>query len=507
MRASALFGNHWQDDPSIVTSTERRTLRARTVSGVAWSATAQVLRQAAGLVVAAILSRYVSPSDFGTLAMVVVVTGFVSLLSDVGLAAAVINQPDVTDEQLSSVFWFTVGTGVALTGGVALGAPLVTWFYDAPELQAITLALTPNFIISAVAVVHRALLVRDMQFSKLAQIDSAAFLVSGLVACLCAVAGFGVWSLVAQGLTSAVASTLFIWLASSWRPSLRVSGHGLQPLLRYGLNLTGFNLLNYLMRNVDDVLVGKFAGSAALGFYSRAYTLMLLPLTQISQVLGVVMFPALSEIQNDRERTQQVYLAATRAIGLVAFPMMAGLFVTADLVVVVLFGETWTPVVPLLRVLCISGIGQAIGNTVGWLYMSQRRTDLQLRWGIFSSVVSTVAYVIGIRWGALGVAWAYVLSGYVILWYPAWRIPFSLIGLKFHHMIQNVGGVFLTALAMSAVVWLVDRIVVEPLQLQPIVALGLEVALGGCLYLGLCVLFKLQAFSEVLTLVRQRFQD
>jgi PST family polysaccharide transporter len=182
------------------------------------------------------------------------------------------------------------------------------------------------------------------------------------------------------------------------------------------------------------MIIGRFLGPVDLGYYTLAYRLMLYPLQTVSSAIGRVMFPVFSEIQEEEARFRKVYVSLCASIAVITFPMMGGLVAVCDFFVLTVFGQQWTPVVPLLLILAPVGLLQSIGTTVGNIYQAKGRTDLLLRWGIFSGTLAIVAFIVGLKWGVLGVAAAYaILSGVLIV--PAFLIPLRLIGLKFRRLL------------------------------------------------------------------------
>jgi O-antigen/teichoic acid export membrane protein len=478
------------------------SLRERAISGVGWTTAAQVARQLLNLLVTAVLSRLLTPAEFGVVAMVYVFTNFLNAMRDMGLSSALVQRPELEHKHINAVFWVNCALGVCLTAIVAALSPVVAWFYGEPVLKSLALVSSLSFLIGSLGLAHRAVLTRNLLFSKIVTAELGAAIFGGFAACVLAWKGFGAWSLVAQTLLTAVVDTLVAWRLSRWRPTLNFESSALRGMLRYGANLAGFTSFNYWSRNLDNLLIGHHLGSVALGLYTRAYTLMLLPVTQITQVLGRVMFATLSQVQSDTRRSKSIYLAATRVIALVAFPTMLGALVVADLFIGILYGQGWQKAVPIFRVLCLVGLGQTVGSTVGWIYTSQGRTDLQFRWGVFSSIITVASFFVGIRWGAIGVAWAYVVTGYVILWYPAWRIPFALISLTFSEMLANLAASFACALAMGGAVWCLR------LYLPQDWAAGLRLAIlvisGATLYVALCHVWRVRAWVEVCGIAKRR---
>ena len=233
---------------------------------------------------------------------------------------------------------------------------------------------------------------------------------------------------------------------------------------------------------------------------------MLMPLRQISATIGSVMFPALSRVQEDKVRVKQIYLRTVAVIALITFPMMTGLFVSAENFVLALMGQQWMEVIPILKIFCFIGLIQSIGTTVGWIYISQGRTDWQLRWGIASGALLMAGIVIGISLGTVKwVAMCYAIVAGIILPYPNFAIPGKLINLKFAEVARSVSAVFGCALSMSAAVYYVGKII--PPLWTPSAKLMVQVACGMFLYMVLIQIFKIRAYIELKTLLMDQWEN
>jgi O-antigen/teichoic acid export membrane protein len=476
-------------------------LKQRTVTGLLWSAGVNVGQQFLTFAVTAVLARLLVPADFGLVATVAVFTGFVSLFIDFGLGAALVQRTTLTERHRSSAFWMNLAVGLALTVLVAALAPALARFFDEPRLIDLTWVLSLNFIVASLGIVQSALLQRSMNFRRGAAIEIAAILVGGAVAIGMAVAGYGVWSLVAQLIATSAGRTTLLWATSEWRPHRIVDRDAMRELWRFSGNLAGFTAVNYWARSADNFLIGKFVGAAGLGIYSRAYNLMLLPITQISTVTARVMFPALSRIQQDTPRVKRAYLRAIGIIGLLGFPLTAGLFVVARPFVLTLYGAKWAGVVPVLQILCVAGLMQPVVVTVGWIYQSQGRTDWLMRWGLVTSVLIVSAFGIGIHWGVKGVAVAYAIINYALLYF-AFTIPGKLIGMRFREVFLALRGPLFSALAMAALVWTAGR--TFPTGWRPAAVLFAQFGIGVCTYAVLIHVFAREHYRELKDLVRER---
>lgn len=475
-------------------------LRRRTLTGIGWTTGSRVLRRVFHFGVTAVLAHLLTPTEFGLVAMVVVFTNFVGLFTEAGFRNALVQRPEVTGDHLSSVFWLNLAVGFGLFALAVAAGPWVADFYGEPVLAPLTALIGVNFLIGAFPVVHLALVQREMDFRALGIVEIVATVVAGGLAIGMALAGFGVWSLAAQLVAYTFVHAGGLWVVGDWRPSLRFVPAAVRDLLSYSANLLGFNVFNYWVRTADDLLVGKFVGSAGLGIYTRAYAAMLLPTGEISGIVGQVMFPALSRIQDDVDRVKAVYLRASRVIGLLTIPAVCGLFVVARPFVLAVFGPGWEPVVPVLQVLCLVGVKQPVGSTVGWLYQSQGRTDLQFRWGLVSGLVTLAAFGIGVIWGVMGVAVAYTVRSY-LLWYPSIEIPGRLVGLSFGEFVGNVASVFGVSVVMAGATWGVGALLPGPWGAWP--TLGVQVAAGVAVFGALVRLLDLRAYREFVSLARE----
>jgi len=442
------------------------------------------------------------PEDFGLVGMVFVFSGVIGMFSELGLGAAVIQRKDVTEEHLSSVFWANVVTGLGLTILMCGLAPGIAYFYGEKPLIPITMALGTRFFISSFGIVQRTLFTKHLELKKIAVVEVVSMGVAGGVAILLAFKGVGVWTLVIHSILISTITVALFWLWSDWRPRWLFKWNRMKELFGFSFNLLGFRFVNYFNRNLDNLLIGKFLGSSALGYYDRAYQLMLFPLENISGVLSRVLFPAFSAIQDDLPKLRQVYLRATRYISVITFPMMMGLFVVAPEFIRVVFGSRWEPSIFLLQVLCLIGLEQSISNTVGWIYLSQGRTDVMFKWGIFAVGVVAASFFIGIQWGVGGVAVAYAVANY-LLTLPGFYIPFRLIKLSLGLFFRNFILTFVIASGMAVIVFGCRFYLKNSLQANDFIILFSCAGVGLISYMGLMLLFGRKLMKELFGMAKE----
>jgi len=449
-----------------------------------------------------ILARLLSPREFGLVAMITVITNFASIFAELGFSAALIQRQDVTQEHLSSVFWLNLGAGLLLTLVFIAGAPLIAAFYGEPLLTPLTMFIATNFLISSLKIVQNTLRTKSLDFRTLSIVEISAVGISGAVAIGMAYAGLGVWSLAAQSVILSTVTAVWLWKLGNWRPSLTFSWRAVEGLLGFSLSLFGTKLLNYWVRNIDYLLVGRFLGTTPLGIYNRAYDVMLTPQVGVSRVLSRVMFPSFSVIQEDKRRVRSIFLRMTRTIALVTFPMMLGLFAITEPFVLTIFGPKWSEMVPILRLFSLTGMMQSIGTLNGNLYLSQGRADVQFRVGLVLKLIPILGIVIGLRWGVIGVAVGYSFAS-IILAYPSFFFAGRLIGLTFWQLLGNLFSVLGCAVAMAALVWGVGLLLPD---WPHWIVLTTQVLFGMLVYILLIHSLKIRAYQEIRELLSEQWR-
>jgi PST family polysaccharide transporter len=390
--------------------TLRQDLKGKTVRGGLYVAAAQATQIAIQLGTIPILARLLQPSDFGLVAMVVVLSAFAGMFVDAGLSLATVQRANITHAQVSNLFWVSTALGGLVAAVFALLSPVIAWFYDEPRLVAITLALCASFVFAGLTMQHQALLRRVMRFRALTIIQVASGICGAAAGIAWAWFFRNYWALVLMPLTTAFARMLGTWAVCRWRPGLPRRGTGVWQMLVFGGYLTGFNFVNYFARHADAVLIGWYWGAAPLGFYERAYKLLMFPLTQINAPLMNVTIPALSRTLDEPAKYRNAFLRTLESLLLVTTPLMAFVLVTRDLCIHVLLGPQWGEAVPIFGWLGIAGLFQPFMSSLGWLLVSQGRTREMFRWSLFSTAVCVAAFSLGLRWGPVGVAAAYVIA-------------------------------------------------------------------------------------------------
>jgi PST family polysaccharide transporter len=504
--ATDTLASRRSDDHYFNTERLKKGLGARTARGGAITFAAQSFKFLVGLGATMVLGRLLRPSHYGLIGMVAVVTGFVSMFKDLGLSAATVQREEITSKQVSTLFWVNVSLSVAVGLLTAALAPAVAWFYGEPKLMSITFVYAFGFLFGGLTVQHEALLQRQMRFAVQVICEMIALVATITVSITLAWRGAGYWALVAGHLTTSFVYMIGIWTVCRWRPGRPARDSGVGSMLRFGGNLTGFGIVNFFARNLDNMVIGRVWGSQQLGLYVKAYQLLTLPIDQINAPITTVAIPALSRLNDSPERYRHAYLRIIEKIAIITMPGIALLIATADSVVRIVLGSQWTDAGRIFAALGVAALVQPIANTTGWLFISQGRTRDMFRYGIVASTIIVAAILIGLPWGAVGVATAYALVWVTIVT----PVLFYWVGRKGpvrpRDFYITVAPAFCAALAVLLVLWLFRG---WAGIVSPIARLG--VSLGIACVVALLVLYIIPAgrralrdFAEVADIVLRK---
>ncbi|GBC82168.1 Teichuronic acid biosynthesis protein TuaB [bacterium HR10] len=489
-----------------MTSPHASALLARAARGALWSWGGQTLKHVVQLGLVAVLARWLAPADFGRVAMIGVVTGFLSLFSEWGIGPALIQRRELKRAHLSAAFWGSLTAGLALGFLLVLSAPLVAAIYADATLRPLTVALALNFPLVALATVPINLLQRELHLERLALVELLSLVVGGAVAVSLALRGGGAWSLVAQTLATSGATAVVAWalapirLRDAREAPTRAVREALRDLFRFGRPLVGVNVLTYITRNADNALIGRFLGAQALGYYALAYRLLLFPLQNISWALGRVLFPALSRI-SDPDHLRATYRRVVEGIALLAFPMMIGMAIVAPELIRLLYGSQWERAVFPARLFCVLGALQAIGTTIGPLCLSQGRPDVLLRWNLMFTPAVVGGIALGVRWGLEGVALAYAsVSG--AAWYFSHALANRVIALPMRAFLRALAPAAVSTLVMAVGVILARAHLFPPRTASPALALLGHAAIGVSLYTLMLRVLRPSALGDLRELAR-----
>jgi O-antigen/teichoic acid export membrane protein len=361
-----------------------------------------------------ILARLLGPKDYGLVGMVTAFTGVLTLLRDFGLSAAAIQRANVTEEQMSTLFWINLLAGTVFGLVLLAMAPAISAFYHEPRLLGVTAVLSLGFLFNGAGVQHQVQLQRQMRFTALSMLSIVSLIIGTAVGVGGAELGYGYRALAVMTITLPLISTIGFWLITGWVPGIPRRRTGIRAMMRFGSTITLNSLIIYVASNLEKVLLGRYWGVDAIGLYGRAFQLINIPTENLNSAAGEIAFAGLSRLQDDPGRLKTYFLKGYSLIVTLTLPVTVVCAVFGDDVVRVFLGPKWGGAAQLIRLLAPTILVFAIANPLGWLLCSMGLVGRLLRMGFVIAPLMIASYFIGLPFGPRGVAVAY--SSVMALW-------------------------------------------------------------------------------------------
>jgi O-antigen/teichoic acid export membrane protein len=482
--------------------TDNRGLQPRIARGLTWTIIDAWGRQLLGLVVFALLARLLLPQHFGLIALAAVFVGLAHIVVDQGLGDAIVQRRTLTRGHIDTAFWVALATGAILTvSGVVLAIPIATVLGE-PELQPILQVLSFVFVLSALNSIQIALLRRELAFRSIALRTLLAIAGGGVVGIAMASAGAGAWALVGQQLAQAGLAVAVLWRVSPWRPGRQVSRQHFRELFSFGINIVGSDILVFVSRNADNLLIGALMGTTPLGIYAVAYRILDATGNLLVGIARRIAFPAFSRLHYDPDRLQRAYFRVARTSSALIVPGFVGLALVAPELIAVLFGPRWNESGPVAAILFMIGPILAVQSFSGSLLNAAGHPGVVFRFRLVTAITNVAGFLIAVVLfrDVIAVAVAYVVRGYLLL-------PLNLYLVRKHAAIPigpfllQMRGTAISTLAMAAAVLAVKLGVGD--QIGNMLLLAIEVLVGAAAFLVALVLVERQLVGELLEVATQ----
>ena len=397
------------------------SLKRQVASGMLWVAVAQTAGQGLTLLVGLILPKLLTPSQMGLVGMAMLAVSALELFQDAGLESALIYRRNDVEDASHTVFVAVIVSSFIICLGAIIAAPLVGRFFREPAVVPILRVLALTLPISSLGRVPYVLLGRELDFRRRIFPDLTASLIASVVVLVLAYRGFGVWSLVWREIIRQSLATLLVWPLTSYRPRLRFNMRIARELLDYGRHIVSSQVLVFLITNVDNAFVGRYAGGAALGQYQWAYNLSNRPATLITRTVSQVMFPTFAKLaEGDREKMRAVraryYLTTIRYVAWVMAPITIATILFARDFIMDLYGVVWAPAIVPLQLLAVYGFLRAIAANMGSVFRAMGKPQWLTSIALWRLVTMVVGLLLVLAWWGLGitaVSWLSVIVAIV----------------------------------------------------------------------------------------------
>ncbi|GAB5566155.1 MAG: colanic acid undecaprenyl disphosphate flippase WzxC [Winogradskyella sp.] len=400
-----------------------KEIKSNVISGVKWTTIGTITNALVALLKIAILARFLDKEDFGLMALVTFVMGFMNLFNDMGLTSAILHKQQISKNEYASLYWLNVIFSIVLYGILLLITPLVSNFYEEQDLKFLIPLLGLNLLISAGGRIFKTIESKFLLFKQVTIFEISASLLSLIFAVYLAINGYGVLALVYSALLQyLVQNALYLILGlKKYGLKLHFNFGETTPFLKIGMYQVGGQIINYFNRDMDILLIGKFFNSDVLGGYSLAKQLVSRPAQILNPILLKVASPALAKFQENMLQLKTNYLKLVGWVGKLNFAVYGAVALFAPIIVQLFYGAGFEEINPLVRILSVYMIFRAIGNPVGSLVIATGKTHLEFLWNMITLLVLPIFIYSGSIMGIEEVAWALTLA-MAILFIPSWRL-------------------------------------------------------------------------------------
>jgi teichuronic acid exporter len=476
---------------------DQAELNKKVTKGVFYNIGGALAKNAVSFLISIVLSRLLTPSDFGLVGMATVFIGLAQGLADLGLTSGLIKEEKNTQSELSSVFFFNLGVSIILTVILYSSAGLISKFYNENSIELIIKAISFTFILNSLNSVHNAILYKklEIKYTRLSIIIST--IISGIVGIGLAFNNFGIWSLIISSYVGAIATVGVIWYYSKWRPSFIFSFTDIKKLMTFGIKVFTTSYIDQIYSRLDIMLIGKIFSPATLGYYFRASSLNQLVTKYSSQGLSGIFFPAISQLQGDTEKIKTFYQKALNAICVISFFLTGLLFVDANELILILFGEKWMHSVDYFRILAFSSYVTPLTLIFNGVLLGTGNAGMQLRLEIFKKLLNLLGLAIGLWFGMYAYLWSLVISNTMGLILSFVFLDRAL----FIGMYKNLINVFKYAIPMIIAIIGINLLSLVYTSFYPIVLIIVNSLVYSLVFIFIAYQFQFSGYKTVSNLV------
>lgn len=478
---------------------EKENLKQKTISGIFWSFSDNILNYFTQFVIGIFLARLLSPTEFGLIGMITIFLSVSQSLIDSGFGQALIRKKDAGDRDFSTIFYFNILISLTIFGILFLSSGGIAKFYDQPALVSITKVMSFTLVISSAGLIQRTILTKAVNFKLQTKISFVSSVLSGIIAIILAYRGYGVWSLVWRSLMNNSLQVALLWIFNRWRPVAVFSLESFRDLFSFGSKLLASGLLDTLYKNIYLLVIGKYFSPQELGYYTRADNFSKLPSQVITETVQRVTYPALSTVSDDIEKLKAGYKKTICSTIFITFFCMICLAAIAKSLVLVLVGEKWLPSVIYLQLLCISGSLYPLHALNLNILKVTGRSDLFFNIEIIKKVLIIPVIILGIftniRIMIIGMIIHSVVGYFLNSFYSG-----NLINYPVGEQINDIKEIFFTALLTGAVVFSISLIANWP----PFIILIVQMIAGVIITLTLAELLNLKGYNEIRSILKER---
>lgn len=478
---------------------QNQSLKRATISGLFWSFSGLIGNQGVQFVIQITLARLLTPEDFGIIGMTTVFIAVAQSIADCGFGNALIREKNTSQEDYSTVFYFSFLVSLLLYIILFFSANAISIFFREPQLTLIIRVISLILIINSFYIIQISVMNKNLQFKAVTKILVFSSLLSGIIAIICAYNGFGVWSLVIRIVSMQLIQCILVFIYNFWLPSLVFRMDAFKRLYGFGWKLMASGVIDTMYQNLYYLIIGKAFSATELGYYSNAQKLRDIASSSISNSVQKVSYPVLSKIKDEHQRLRQGYRKMIRSVVFVTFPLMLGITVAAEPIIITIFGHKWFNSISYFQILCLAGMLFPLHALNLDILQVVGRTDLFLKLEVIKKVLgfASIGIVLFLNFGISGLLWVAVITSYISYFINSYYSA-ELISYSTSDQIKDIAPIFICSIIMTVIVFICGRII----PASYIVKLIIEVIVGIISYILVCKLFKIKELEEIQDIIK-----
>lgn len=475
------------------------SLKIKTVNGLYWSFIDSFANQGVQFIVGLILARLLSPHEFGLIGMLTIFIAISQSFIDSGFSNALIRKKECSQSDYSTVFYFNLLISMLCYLLLFVFAGTISSFFQEPQLKLLVQVLGVSLILNSIAIVQRTILTKTINFKLQTRVSLIASTLSGIIAIIMAYRGCSVWSLVALTLGRFGLNSLFLWMWSSWKPTLEFNRASFNELFSFGSKLLLSGLIDTIYRNIYYLIIGRYFSAVELGYYTRADQFQALPSQNLNGIINRVSYPVLAKIQDDKDQLKRGYKKIIKSTMFVTFTIMLCMAAVSQSLIIVLIGEKWLPAVGYLQLLCFVGMLYPLHALNLDMLQVLGRSDLFLRLEIIKKILAVPVIILGIFFNIklmiLGMLFNSIVAYYLNSYWSGKFINYPIF-----EQVKDIYPSFLLATTVSVIIFLLGFIMNFAIPVR----LALQSLFCIVLVVGLAELLKLDSYLYIKEIIFEK---
>lgn len=468
---------------------------------ILWSAVERFSVQGIQFLLTLVIARYLTPADYGLVAMLSIFMAVAQTFIDSGFGAALIQKQDRNEVDYSTVFYFNIAISVALYLTLYLVSPWISEFYHEPQLKLLTRVIGLNLIISAFSLIQFTILNVKYDFKTLSKASLTAVCISGILGITMAVRGFGVWTLVCQTLLNNILNVSILWIITKWRPRLVFSIISFNRLFGFGSKLLCSSLLHAIYLNMYSLVVGRFYNATDVGLYNRASSISQYTTTNIMSILNRVYYPLLCERQNKDKEFEELFYKYLRLACFIVVPLSFGMASVSEPLIEVVLSHNWAGAIYPLKILSWSYA------LYPWLLVCNQplrakgRSDLFLRAEIVKKIAAVIILLIAVNFGLIALCYSVMIYNIVDTIIIVSYVK-KVMKTSFVLQLKNVASIFISGVLMECVV----ELSINLLPMPYIAQLFISILIGSIMFMLTSMLLRQPEFFSMIETLKKKMK-